>query len=60
MLYVLLLLLLLLLIFKVSPPNTRTIKTLAACLTGRWVLTPQWIEDSYAKGNWVEENLYGK
>jgi hypothetical protein len=43
----------------ISPPNTRTIKTLAACLTGKWVVSSQWIEDSYAQGYWINEENYG-
>src|SRR5690348_5208522 len=30
----------------VTPPNCRTMKTLAASLTSRWLVTPNWIFDS--------------
>lgn len=39
----------------VSPPNSRTMKTLAASLTSRWIVSPQWILDSTAAGYFVDE-----
>jgi len=44
----------------VSPPNSRTMKTLAASLTSRWIVSPQWILDSTAAGYFVDETNYGR
>lgn len=43
----------------ISPSNGKTIKTLVAHLTGKWVMNSQWIEDSYKKGYWIDELNYG-
>jgi len=43
----------------VTPPNCRTMKTLIARLTGRWLVTPDWIIDSATAGHWVDEKPYG-
>jgi hypothetical protein len=43
----------------VIPPNTRTMKTLAAALTKRWLVTAQWVLDSTEAGFFVEETKYG-
>lgn len=42
----------------VTPPNTRTMKTLAAALTHRWLVTPQWVVDSADAGEILPEDKY--
>jgi hypothetical protein len=44
----------------VAPPNSRTMKILAAALTGRWLIDPKWVIDSAAAGHFLNESLYGK
>eukprot|EP01064_Diplonema_japonicum_P020681 TRINITY_DN30267_c0_g1_i1.p1 TRINITY_DN30267_c0_g1~~TRINITY_DN30267_c0_g1_i1.p1 ORF type:complete len:673 (+),score=225.21 TRINITY_DN30267_c0_g1_i1:45-2063(+) len=42
-------------------PNheARTVKTVAAVLTGRWVMTKLWATDSKKAGKWLDEEQYG-
>ncbi|KAJ9448531.1 hypothetical protein DIPPA_32591, partial [Diplonema papillatum] len=42
-------------------PNheARTVKTLAAVLTGRWVMTKQWVTESVKAGRWLPEDAFG-
>jgi hypothetical protein len=45
----------------VTPPHGRTLKTLAACLTSKWLITDfKWIIDSYEKGHFLPEDAYGE
>ena len=39
--------------------EARTVKTIAAVLTGKWVLTAKWVSDSVANGGFLDEELYG-
>ncbi|KAL6077105.1 hypothetical protein QOT17_002411 [Balamuthia mandrillaris] len=43
----------------IAPPDSRTMKTLAAALTGRWLMAPEWVLDSQREGRWLEEKSYG-
>jgi len=43
----------------VTPPNTRTIKTLAAVLSHRWLVNRQWLLDCQKEGNFIDEQSYG-
>jgi len=43
----------------VAPTGCRTMKTLIACLTGRWLVTPDWILKSNSKNKFVKETQYG-
>eukprot|EP01114_Cavostelium_apophysatum_P015640 TRINITY_DN4306_c0_g1_i1.p1 TRINITY_DN4306_c0_g1~~TRINITY_DN4306_c0_g1_i1.p1 ORF type:complete len:1452 (-),score=526.24 TRINITY_DN4306_c0_g1_i1:463-4818(-) len=43
----------------IAPPNCRTMKTLAASLTGRWLIQPQWVLESTGAGYFVEESKFG-
>jgi len=43
----------------VAPPNCRTMKTLIASLTQRWVLSPNWILDSLKQNKFIDEKPYG-
>lgn len=40
-------------------PNTRTMKTLAAALTYRWIISPDWLINSGEAGKFVEEGEFG-
>eukprot|EP01063_Lacrimia_lanifica_P039788 TRINITY_DN882_c0_g1_i6.p1 TRINITY_DN882_c0_g1~~TRINITY_DN882_c0_g1_i6.p1 ORF type:complete len:1056 (+),score=359.06 TRINITY_DN882_c0_g1_i6:62-3169(+) len=42
-------------------PNTdsRTVKTVAAVLSGNWVMTMHWVRASRAAGQWADEAPYG-
>lgn len=39
----------------VAPPGSRTMKTLAAALTHRWLVSPDWILESFERGEWLPE-----
>jgi len=39
--------------------NSLSIKVLAAVVTGRWVVSPQWLVDSAAQGRFLNESRYG-
>lgn len=42
------------------PPNSRTFKAFAACLTSKWLMTNiKWVFDSRAAGHWLKEDEYG-
>ena len=43
----------------VSPPNSRTVKTLAAVLTHKWLVGSKWVLDSLEEGAFVDEEPYG-
>jgi len=43
----------------VCPPKSRTLKTLAALVTCRWVVTAEWIIESNKAGKFLPETLYG-
>jgi len=43
----------------VAPAGCRTMKTLIASLTGRWLVTPEWISESVKNGNFKSEQEYG-
>jgi len=42
----------------VTVPGSRTIRCLAAFLTGRWVVSARWVHDSHAAGHWLDETPY--
>ena len=44
----------------ISPPNTRTAKTLKALLDGKWIISPEWLADSVVNGFFLPEKSYGK
>jgi hypothetical protein len=44
----------------ITPPNTRTMKTLAAALTQRWLVSANWLLDSTTAGYFLDETPYGK
>lgn len=39
----------------ITPPRCRTMKTLAASLTGKWLVTPEWVLESTSAGAFVNE-----
>ncbi|TPX68921.1 hypothetical protein SpCBS45565_g02839 [Spizellomyces sp. 'palustris'] len=44
----------------ISAPGSRTLKTFAAALTGKWIITnPKWVLESATKKTWEPENAYG-
>ncbi|KNC98980.1 uncharacterized protein SPPG_05935 [Spizellomyces punctatus DAOM BR117] len=44
----------------ISAPGSRTLKTFAAALTGKWIITnPKWVLESANKKTWEPENAYG-
>eukprot|EP00824_Muranothrix_gubernata_P003820 TRINITY_DN1487_c0_g1_i2.p1 TRINITY_DN1487_c0_g1~~TRINITY_DN1487_c0_g1_i2.p1 ORF type:complete len:420 (-),score=65.95 TRINITY_DN1487_c0_g1_i2:23-1246(-) len=43
----------------VAPPNHRTLPTMVACLTQKWLLSHQWILDSSKAGHFLPEGSYG-
>jgi hypothetical protein len=43
----------------VAPANCRTMKTLIASLTQRWVISPDWILDSLKENKFISERSYG-
>lgn len=43
----------------VCPPNSRTLKVVAATVSGRWVLSTDWLVDSAKKGEILPEKDYG-
>eukprot|EP01135_Chromosphaera_perkinsii_P002476 Nk52_evm82s223 gene=Nk52_evmTU82s223 len=43
----------------VAPPGCTTMKTLAASLTGRWIMRPEWIKLSKNEGNLLDEGAFG-
>eukprot|EP00668_Euglena_longa_P003880 GGOE01004551.1.p1 GENE.GGOE01004551.1~~GGOE01004551.1.p1 ORF type:complete len:884 (-),score=279.30 GGOE01004551.1:611-3262(-) len=43
----------------ITAPSSRTIKCLAAALTGRWVVSVHWVHESHAAGRWVPEGPFG-
>jgi len=44
----------------VMPPNTRTIKSLVALITGKWVVSPDWLDDCHNAKKFLPSNKYGK
>lgn len=42
-----------------SPPQVRTIKTLAAALTQKWIVHPDWITQSKDAGHFIDETKHG-
>ena len=34
-------------------------KTLCAALTSKWIMTPDWIEESFKNNKWLDESYYG-
>jgi len=43
----------------VCTPKSRTVKTLAALVMSRWVVTDDWIKKSFQEGKFLPENDYG-
>ncbi|KAJ3349689.1 hypothetical protein HDU91_006362, partial [Kappamyces sp. JEL0680] len=44
----------------ISPPETKTLKTLAATLSGAWIIQdPAWVTNSLAQKKWLDETAYG-
>eukprot|EP01127_Copromyxa_protea_P023198 TRINITY_DN8624_c0_g3_i1.p1 TRINITY_DN8624_c0_g3~~TRINITY_DN8624_c0_g3_i1.p1 ORF type:complete len:1511 (-),score=427.56 TRINITY_DN8624_c0_g3_i1:47-4435(-) len=43
----------------IAPPDCRTMKTLIARLTGRWLVTPEWILQSAKSKKFLDEGKYG-
>lgn len=44
----------------IAAPRSKTLKTFAAALTGRWIITDNaWIEESAKAGRWLDETEYG-
>jgi len=44
----------------ISPPETKTLKTLAATLSGAWIIQdPQWIIQSADQKQWLDETAFG-
>ncbi|KAJ3323451.1 hypothetical protein HDV06_001728 [Boothiomyces sp. JEL0866] len=44
----------------ICPPNTRTLKILAASLSGAWIInSPDWLINSHSKNKLLDENLFG-
>jgi len=43
----------------ICPPQSRTVKTLAAVLTNRWLVNPKWVVDSLEAGIFLGEQAYG-
>jgi len=43
----------------VTPPNCRTMKTLAAALTSRWLVSPEWVVECGNQGKFVDELQFG-
>lgn len=44
----------------VSPPSARTLKTLAAAVTGKWIVGISWIQESQRANVWVSEAPHGR
>ena len=42
----------------ISPSNRRTIKTLIASLTCRWIVSPDWIIESEEYGQFLDEQKF--
>ncbi|XP_077378915.1 SMC5-SMC6 complex localization factor protein 1 isoform X2 [Festucalex cinctus] len=42
----------------ISPPFLASEKCLASCAAGKWVVTPNYVLDSVAKGSWLPEEPY--
>lgn len=42
----------------VTPPSCRTMKTLAAALTHRWLVSPTWVLDSATHGSFLPPQKY--
>eukprot|EP01088_Endostelium_zonatum_P020305 TRINITY_DN7429_c0_g1_i1.p1 TRINITY_DN7429_c0_g1~~TRINITY_DN7429_c0_g1_i1.p1 ORF type:complete len:272 (-),score=67.78 TRINITY_DN7429_c0_g1_i1:16-831(-) len=43
----------------VTLPNSCTLKTMVGSVTGRWILSPEWILMSFESGEWLDENEFG-
>jgi len=43
-----------------APHGIRTMKTLAAGLAGRWLISPEWIDASFDAGEFLSEANYGR
>lgn len=44
----------------ISPPETKTLKTLAATLAGCWIMSdPKWVLNSLKERKWISEEEYG-
>eukprot|EP01061_Rhynchopus_euleeides_P035909 TRINITY_DN6050_c0_g3_i2.p1 TRINITY_DN6050_c0_g3~~TRINITY_DN6050_c0_g3_i2.p1 ORF type:complete len:671 (+),score=284.50 TRINITY_DN6050_c0_g3_i2:190-2202(+) len=43
----------------IPDPSARTVKTVAAVLTGKWVMTSLWVRDSIEAGHFLDESQYG-
>lgn len=39
----------------ITPPKCRTMKTLAASLTKRWLIGPEWVVESAKAGKFISE-----
>jgi hypothetical protein len=44
---------------KISPPHSKTIKTLEAILKNKWICSPKWIIDSKKNNIFLSEENYG-
>eukprot|EP01127_Copromyxa_protea_P018568 TRINITY_DN586_c3_g1_i2.p1 TRINITY_DN586_c3_g1~~TRINITY_DN586_c3_g1_i2.p1 ORF type:complete len:1313 (-),score=413.97 TRINITY_DN586_c3_g1_i2:57-3995(-) len=44
----------------VSPPQSKTMKTLGAVITGRWLVPPEWILKSKEAGQFLPEEEFGR
>lgn len=42
-----------------APPHARTIKTLAAALTCKWIVNPEWVSKSKEAGKFIDEQPFG-
>lgn len=43
----------------VIPRGVRTVKTIEASLTCRWIVSPEWIEESHKIGDFLPESPFG-
>ena len=43
----------------IPSPEARTVKTVAAVLTGKWVMTSLWVKESAEAGHFIDETQYG-
>jgi len=44
----------------IGPPDSRTPKYLAGCLTGRWMMRPEWVTACSQAERWRSEKKWGK
>jgi len=44
----------------IGPVKSRTPKYLAGCLTGRWIMSPEWVTASFQQKSWEPEANWGK